>query len=156
MSFDAQLAREIISRMDRQNDLLAQVLALLAEDRARLTDQFGRVRSILDIVACAGIPASPQNTRELTVTPAPRMLASNESVPLARVDITNDDPAQPLWVSGPNVLVNTGRVILAQTTVPYILPRGTEVWGVCAIAFISVRVSELYNIMGMLETTHLA
>lgn len=91
------------------------------------------------------MPSAPQRTEEFTVGATQEILARNDSRPLIRVEVTNDDVAQPLWVSQTGVLVATGRIILAQQTAAFVLPEGEELAGICVIPAISVRVSYGYD-----------
>ncbi len=147
-------ARELQTRLDSiavwlqtisgQLDMQLQVLG---------GDQ--KTRHLLELLVGQAMPAAPEITREITVTtgPPPTLLATNESLILRRIDITNDDPAQPLWVGAAGVLPSMGRVVLAQDTIPYVLPMGTSVFGVCVVPTISVRVSDLYNLVALAEAS---
>lgn len=152
---DAQTAREILIRLDNIAALLAKISGQLAVQDGATIEQFGKVRNVLDILVAQSLPASPETTEEVTVFGgagiSPILLAKNDSVPLLRVNITNDDPAQPLWVGTANVLPTMGRVVIAQTTIPYNLVLGAEVWGICAVGFISVRIEKCYDVLARLE-----
>lgn len=105
---------------------------------------------VSEMLLAASLPSAPQLTEEMPVTTVASRLVINESLPLMRVVITNDDGAQPLWISKKGVLRATGRVILAQQSIPFVLPEGGEIWGVCPVPFISVRISlswDFYNIL---------
>ena len=91
------------------------------------------------------MPSAPQRTEEFTVGATQVILARNDSRPLIRVEVTNDDVAQPLWVSQIGVLVATGRIILAQQTAAFVLPEGEQLAGICAIPSNSIRVSYGYD-----------
>lgn len=152
---DPQLARELIKSLDNITAWLAQISGQLAAQERATVDQFGKVRDVLDILVAQSLPGSPETTEEVTVFGGagipPTLLVKNDSVPLLRVNITNDDPAQPLWVGNANVLTTMGRVVLAQTTIPYNMPLGAEVWGICAVGFISVRIERCYDLLARIE-----
>lgn len=152
---DAEMARELLKRLDNMTAWLAKISGQLAAQDKATIEQFGRVRNILDILAAQSLPGSPEVTEEVTVFGgagvAPTLLVKNDSVPLLRVNITNDDPAQPLWCGTANVLPSMGRVVIAQTTIPYVLPLGAEVWGICAVGFISVRIERCYDLLAHIE-----
>ena len=152
---DAEIARELLKSLDNIAAWLAKISGQLAAQDKATIEQFGRVRDVLDILVAQSLPGSPEVTEEVTVLGgagvAPTLLIKNDSVPLLRVNITNDDPAQPLWVGTANVLPTMGRVVIAQTTIPYVLPLGAEVWGVCVVGFISVRIEKCYDLLGRIE-----
>jgi hypothetical protein len=104
-----------------------------------------------ELCLAASMPSAPQRTEEFTVGNVQVVLAQNESRPLIRVEVTNDDVAQPLWVSQIGVLVATGRVILAQQTAAFVLPEGQRLAGICVIPNISVRVSYGYDFFSILD-----
>lgn len=152
---DPDIARGLLTRLDNITALLTRISGQLAKDDRATIEQFGKVRNVLDILVAQALPGSPETTEEVTVYGgagvAPTLLVKNDSVPFLRVNITDDDPAQPLWVGTANVLPTMGRVILAQSTVTYVLPLGAEVWGICVVGFISVRIERCYELLGRVE-----
>ena len=115
----------------------------------RMLEKLDRIIALLtkqNRLIALSLPSSPRLTKAVQVTTAPTLLATNESVPYLYIVITNDDPAGLLWVGGKDVLSTMGRVVLPQVTIPYVIPRGESVWGVCAAASISVRVSEGFDL----------
>jgi hypothetical protein len=80
------------------------------------------------------------------------LLQNNESQALMRVDVTNLNVAQPLVVSKRGVTAVSGIQVLARQTMPFVLPRGSQIFGIVALGTIQVTVSEGYNIQPMLST----
>jgi hypothetical protein len=155
-SVEDTLAREIIKSLDGVQAWLAQISGLLQEGLGGqgqvIVEQQGRIQSLLELLVSMALPSGPSITREVTinaVTPTP--LAFNESLMFQRFTITNDDPAQMCWLGDSGVLPSMGRVLLAQTTIDYVLPRGASVYAICAVATISVRVSEGYDFVSLAQ-----
>jgi len=151
-----EVARALIERMDVmiawQAKISAQMDAQSQQLEGSYLEQQGKIQSLLDLFASLGLPSSPQLTRELTVNAATAtLLYRNDSLPFRRIEITNDDPAQPIWVGKRNVTTQLGRVQIAQTTEPYVLPQGDELWAICVVATLSVRISESYDLLGMTQ-----
>ena len=112
-------------------------------------EQAGKIQSLLDLFTALALPASPDLTREETINAVtPTLVYKNDSLPFTRIEVTNDDPAQFIYIGNRNVSVAIGRVQLAQTTVPYIIPQGAELWAICVVATVSVRISEAYDLLG--------
>lgn len=106
---------------------------------------------LTELMLAAVVPSAPALTETYRVTSSETCIASNESIPLMRVEVTNDNIAQPCWVSKKGVLTTSGRRIRAQETVPFVLPRGTQLFAICAIPWISVRVSIAYDFYAILD-----
>ena len=153
-----QLARALVERMDAMILWLQKVSGQLGkqgqDSGSSYIVQAGKVQSMLDLFAALGLPCSPELTREVTINAVtPTLLYKNDSLPFARIDVTNDDAAQFMYTGKRNVSVLIGRVQLAQTTEPFILPQGDELWAICVVATLSVRISEAYDLVG---TTQIA
>lgn len=151
--FTEQIAREIIKRLDAQNALLADIYSQLAQQgeqqSAGYIQQAGKVQSLLELLIAQFVPCSPQITREVTINAVtPTLLYENLSLPFQRIEITDDDPAQMCWIGKRNVSMAMGRVLLAQNSVVYVLPQGDELWAICAVATISLRISEGFDLVG--------
>lgn len=138
--------RIVIERLDEIIDILRNL------PKPKPTE----IEEVLRLLTSAVVPASPNVTRELTIGTTASIIIQNLALPFARVDITDDDPAQPLWLGGRDVTTNIGRVVQPRTTVPYVLPMGAELYGVCNVATISIRVSELYEPYGILKSLGIA
>lgn len=141
------VAHAILDRLDR-------LIALL--ERGELTpvlsaEYLAQSQLMLRILVANAIPAAPEVTRQVTVQTTETALVENESQVLRRVDVTNLDPAQPLWVSGPGVLVTAGQVILPNQTTPFVVPIHESLWGIVAVATINVAVSESHDIFRLIE-----
>jgi len=105
------------------------------------------------LLIAQGLPSSPARTREFTInaiTPTP--IYSNDSTIFQRIDVTNDDPAQPCWLGDRNVSPITGQVLLAQNTRAFTIPRGAELYAICVVATLSVRVAEGYDLVAIGES----
>lgn len=141
-------ARQIIDRLDTQNMLLARLIDVIVQNMGGpgAVQMLGVNRRLLETLVAVTLPSAPRDTQEFTVGVNEIMLAENGATNLARVTITNDDPAQNLWISGRGVLITTGAIILPQFHESYILPAGSSIWGVCAVATISVRVATGYDL----------
>jgi hypothetical protein len=105
---------------------------------------------LLAYLLSAALPSSPETVRTITVGLIQTLLASNQSQPLMRVAVTNLNVAQPLLVSKEGVNVNTGQIILARSTTDFVLPAGTELYGIVALGTIQVTVSTGYDIEPLL------
>lgn len=150
---DEQIARELIKRLDAQNAILSGIYRLLekqgAQQSAGYIEQAGKVQSLLELLIAQFVPSSPQITREVTINAVrPTLLYENQSLPFQRIEITDDDPAQMCWIGKRNVSQVMGRVLLAQNSVVYVLPQGDEIWAICAVATISLRISEGFDLVG--------
>ena len=151
-----------MSRLGNTGNTLAQLLWFqkiseqLADQslqqNSSYIEQGGKVQSLLDLFTALALPSSPAITREVTVNAArPELLYQNTSLPFARIEVTNDDPAQFMYVGVRNVSVNIGRVITAQETVPFVVPESKELWGICIIATLSCRISEAFDLLGEIQ-----
>lgn len=110
-----------------------------------------RTNKILEVLVTASLPSAPQNVQVVTVGIVETPLASNQSQPLMRVAVTNIDVAQPLFVSKKGLNVNSGQIILPRQTAPFVLPNGTELYGIIALATIQVSVAIAYDMQPALE-----
>jgi hypothetical protein len=100
---------------------------------------------LLELLVAASLPSAPMNVRTVTVGIVEEELARNESQPLMRVDIHNLNVAQPLIVSKQGVTPLAGIQILARTTRPFVLPRGSALFGIINLGTILVTVAEGYD-----------
>lgn len=155
MGLDAELVRQLTDRLDQQTVYLQKIAALLETGGyggGLQIEQQGVGFNAQDLLLAMALPSSPARTREVTINAVtPTQLAINESQPLIRVDVTNDDPAQMCWLGDRAVLPSMGRVLTAQNTIPYVLLKGREVYAICAVATISMRISEGYDLIGILR-----
>ena len=157
--FEEQTGRAVLERLDSIITWQARIAELLVQtakqQQSGYIEQAGKIQSLLDLFAGLALPASPNLTREVTINAvAPTLLYKNDSLPFRRVEITDDDPAQMCWIGKRNVTQLIGRVLLAQTTVAYVLPEGDELWAICAAATISVRISESFDLLGTTQVIH--
>ena len=110
------------------------------------------MQSLVDLFTALALPSAPQLTREQTINAVtPTLLYRNDSLPFTRIEVTNDDPAQWCYVGKRNVSVNIGRVLLAQDTQAHIIPQGEDLWAICIVATVSLRISEAYDLVGMTQ-----
>ena len=147
------VARALLERMDIVITWLAKMAGQgEVRDQSGLIVQAGRTQSLADLFAGLALPCSPELTREIPINAVtPTLLYRNDSLPFARIDVTNDDLAQFMYTGKRNVSVIIGRVQLAQTTEPFILPQGDELWAISVVAPLSVRISEAYDLVGMAQ-----
>lgn len=151
-----QVARALIERLDANNSFLALISQQLEvqgqKDSGGYIQQAGRIQSLLELLVAQIVPSSPEVTLEVTINNVtPTLLYRNDSLPFRRIEITDDDPAQMVWLGKRNVSPLNGRVLLAQTTVPYVLPQGDEIWAICVVATVSMRISECYDLVGFTQ-----
>jgi len=150
----------LLDKMDQIIDLL-RIQVGLQPATARITQESRGIQTpvelmkrqnlLSELMLAAVLPSAPALTETYRVTPSEVCIASNESIPLMRVEVTNDNVAQPCWVSKKGVLTTSGRRIRAQETVPFVLPNGSQLYAVCAIPWISVRVSIAYDFYAILD-----
>lgn len=147
-----------LDKLDTIIELLLYMNGLRSLDELRSPDMsrspiaLQEMTNMLQELCLASVmPSAPERVEEFAVGNTEVTLARNDSRPLVRVEVTNDDVAQPLWVSKTGVLVTTGRIILAQTTAAFVLPVGEVIAGICQIPAISVRVSYGYDFYMILD-----
>jgi len=115
--------------------------------------QAGKMQSLLDWFGALALPASPQITREVTVGAViPQLLYKNDTHPFKRIVVTDDDPAQWIYVGNQNVNINIGEIIPAQGSGVYVIAQGQSLWAICMVATVSVRVSESVDLLGRTQT----
>ena len=146
----------VLDRLDTIIDLLRmqigltpartnpELLALLQTGRMPL-DVARHSNRLLEYLVAAALPSAPANVKTITVGTSEELLASNESQPLMRVDVTNLNVAQPLQVSKRGVTVNSGVQVAGQQTLPFVLPIGAQLYGVIALGTILVSVADGYD-----------
>lgn len=126
------------------------LLELLAK-RSTPVDLARQGNRLLEYLVAASLPSAPANVKTITVGTTEVLLASNESQPLMRVDITNLNVAQPVNVSKRGVTINSGVQVVAQQTQPFVLPVGAQLYGVVALGTILVSVADGYDMRPMLN-----
>jgi len=117
----------------------------LAQDQNFLVEQ----------LLAASMPSAPSMTEAYRVSNIETRIAINESMPLMRVEVTNDNIAQDCWISIRGVLRTTGRLIRVRDTIPFVLPMGASMFAICNIPWISVRVSIGYDFHPLLKELQL-
>ena len=121
--------RAIIERLDA-------IIALLSRESKLPVDE------ILMSLISVGLPAAPKTTSLVPVTTSPTILAENQSLSIMRVEITNDDVAQQIYLDcNPDVLLTNGRRLNAQQTIAYTINRGQTLYGVCTVGTVNTRVA---------------
>jgi len=126
----------------------------LAELFARggtLGERQRKTNKLLELITAADLPSAPEHVQTYNVGTAEVLLASNQSRPLMRVDVTNLNVAQPLLVSKKGVIPSAGGMITARQTASYVLPIGAELWGIVNLGAIIVTVGIGYDIRPILE-----
>lgn len=107
---------------------------------------------LLEVLVANCLPSSPAITREFTINNVtPSLIYENASRPFQYITITNDDAAQMCWLGGQDVTPGNGRVLLAQTTIPYVMPQGRAIYAICIVATISLRISEGFDFVSLME-----
>ena len=99
----------------------------------------------------AALPSAPMVTEPLIVDASGVLLYENQSEPVMRVTIANDDVAQPMWIGPQGVNHLTGQQIPGTSWRDFVLPMGESLWGITDIGFISVRISLGYNIKAIMD-----
>lgn len=148
-----QTARALLERMDSMILWMTKISDQLEKQGDQQSSSYivqaGKIQSMLDLFTALALPSSPEMTREVTINAArPTLLYKNDSLPFARIDVTNDDPAQFMYTGKRNVNLGIGRIQLAQTTEAFIMPQGDELWAICVVATLSVRISEAFDLLG--------
>lgn len=156
MNLTEQTARRLIEGLDGVTAWLAKISSQLAAQEAKqagsFIEQAGMIQSLLELLVAETVPSSPAITREETINAVtPTLLHRNQSIPYQRITVTNDDPAQMCWIGKRNVSQLNGEVLLAQDQRPYVLPQGDDLWAICAVGTISVRISEGFDLVGMTQ-----
>jgi hypothetical protein len=156
-----QLLVQIIQRLDgilawqqRISEQLGQMPVPAIAETGQNVLQTGnqQIDRLLRLLLAQVVQASPARTIEFTINNVtPTLIYGNNSSEYQRIEVTNDDPAQPCWIGDRNVTPLSGQVLLAQRTTAYVLPRGAELYTICAVATISVRVAVCYDLVGYLE-----
>lgn len=151
-----QIGRAIIESLDSVN-LWLQKISVQLDLQGKQQDstyivQAGKLQSLVDLFTALALPSSPELTREQTINAVtPTLLYRNDSLPFARIEVTNDDPAQWCYVGRRNVSVMIGRILMAQDTQAHIIPQGEDLWAICIVATVSLRISEAYDLVGMTQ-----
>lgn len=135
-------------------DALDRIVGLLQQQQdapEMAADYLAQNWAMLRLLVANTLPAALDSTRQVPVTPVETLLVENESQVLMRVDITNLDPAQPLWVSGQGVTITNGQVILPNQTSPFVIPIHESLFGICAVAIINIVVGECHDIFRLVD-----
>ena len=145
-------------------DLLQRILAeLQREDTAgeamqlstqKLTERIMEIASRDESVKwmlAAALPSTPATSMEVTVPTTTVMLYENQSEPLLRVTISNDDLAQSIWVGPEGVNINIGERINGRDWRAFVMPSGTALYAVTDVGAVSARVALGYNIKRLMD-----
>jgi len=138
------IARLFLDRLDSIQQTLIEILDVLKT----LVD---KNTNIMNFLISSGLPTGMLSTVEVAITPTPVLLIKNDSLPLMRIRITNDDAAQPLWVGTNNVSSLNGEVIYAGQFRDFVITQGMSIFGVCVVASIVARLSNLADPLGELK-----
>ncbi len=144
---------KVMIGMPPSNTLIQQYpeLGALHASGGTVAGQGRRLNKALELMVAASLPSAPENVQTLTVGTTEVPLASNESQPLMRVDVTNLNVAQPLIVSKKGVVLSAGGLILARQTQAYVLPQGSSLFGVVSLGTIIVTVGYGYDIQARIS-----
>lgn len=127
MYFEQQ--RQILERLDK-------IIKMLESQASSPLDL-----ALLAMISTA-LPSAPNRSSLVVVGTTPMVLAENSTLSVMRVEITNDDVAQQIYVDcNPDVLLTNGRRINAQQTIPYTINKGRILYGICIIGTVNTRVA---------------
>lgn len=155
MEYSRDANYQIIQLLQEIRDAAASVpppepVQVTQEFMARQAAQDRRLDELLYITAAA-LPSTPILTEPLTVTTTETLLYENQSEPLLRITISNDDIAQPMWIGPQSVRHFTGEIVPGGFWRGFVMPMGSSLWGITDVGFISVRVSLGYNIKAIMD-----
>lgn len=105
----------------------------------------------IETMLAAALPSTPIFTEPLVVTTTETLLYENQSEPLCRITVSNDDIAQPMWIGPQGVTHLTGEQVPGTTWREFVMPIGSSLWGITDVGFISVRISLGYNIKAIMD-----
>ena len=148
----AQKLDGILAWQQRISEQIGQIPLPAAAQAGQNVLQASQIDKLMRLLLAQVVQASPARTIEFTINNVtPTLIFSNNASSYQRIEVTNDDPAQPCWIGDRNVTPLSGQVLLAQQTRAYVLPRGAELYTICTVATISVRVAICYDLVGYLE-----
>ena len=147
-----EIGRAIIERLDAQLLWLQQDSERQIRQAGQLSssyiEQAGKIQSLLDWFGALALPASPQLTREVTVNAVTStLLYQNVTHPFKRIVVTDDDPAQWIYVGNQNVNINIGEIVPVQDPRAFVIAQGQSLWAICMAATVSVRISESVDLL---------
>jgi hypothetical protein len=122
-----EIEREKRKRLDRIIELL--------ESQEQKNDL------VLRALTSAIVDMAPRATQTITVGITPTFLVENTIQSLMRVEITNDDFGQNLYVANRDVIIPGGRLIGPQDTYVCNLRKGQKLYGIVLVATINAIVS---------------
>lgn len=127
-----------------QFDVMIDLLKRIEAQQIRLVDFQDATMELLAMMLGASLDSAPRTTVPVTVPTTQIVLAENESEPLMLVEISNHDPAQALQVGSQGVTILAGHEVAPLSTVPFVLPLGNTLYGICTAATIAVSVAMRY------------
>lgn len=131
-------------------DLLKQILS----QDARPPDPYGVNQffedrgdnATLEMLIAASLPSSPDMQTPVIVGTIPTLIVSNDTSGLQYIVVSNDSIAQPIWVGPEGVTTASGRQVVQNGSVPFVLAPGAYLYGICNVATVSARVSRGFPI----------
>lgn len=87
------------------------------------------------------VPMAPNASITIQVGTTATFLIENTVLSLMRIEITNDDFAQGLYIGNRDLVMPGGRLVQPQETVVYELRKGQKLYGIVAVANINVIIS---------------
>lgn len=135
---------DAVRTMIGQMDIIIDLLKRLAGSEG---DMVGLQEATMELVAMmigATMNAAPRTTLPIVVGTTETVLAQNESEPLMLIGVTNHDPAQAIQVGSQGVTILAGSEVPPLTTVPFVLPLGRTLFGICTAATVNVSVAMRY------------
>ena len=157
MDFERNANYQIIALLQKiADDLESQQPEPVQITQEYISQQAAIQEKRLDVIKymlAAALPSTPMVTEPLTVSTTAVVLYENQSEPLLRISVSNDDLAQPMWI-GPQQSVShlTGARILGTEWRDFVMPIGSKLWGVTDVGFISARISLGYNIKAIMDS----
>lgn len=121
--------RNMLERLD-------ELIAILSGNNTVFDEQLKGL-----VAGC--VPMAPNASITIQVGTTATFLVENTVLSLMRVEITNDDFAQGLYIGNRDLIMPGGRLIQPQDTIVYELRKGQKLYGIVAVANINVIVS--YN-----------
>lgn len=107
---------------------------------------------INNILLAASLPSAPEISSLVTVNITPTPIFENVSRSILHLKITNNDPAQPIFLGGPGVTVGDGEQLLAQQSVIFTLGYGQRLFAVCFVAgILPTRISQGFDFLTALR-----
>lgn len=133
-----------LRRLITQNDVMIALLEQIAAQQQVLTASQDKTMELVAMLVATSLNSAPRTTTGIPVATTQTLLAENQSEPLMMIEITNHSAAQALQIGNDGVTILAGHEVAPFATVPFQLPMGQRIFGVCTAATINVSVAILY------------